>query len=289
MFYHFSINGKSFEIDDTCFDSFSNKYTILEHISGGGNSFIFKITDKREEKKYALKLLKYTNKKSLESFDEEIKLMTEFTRAEYADSFIAFISSGEIDVYEIKKARKENKRLSSKKHKFYIMELADKTIQNFLCNKTLSSEQEKIPYILKLAESLKYIHEKEYVHRDIKPQNILFKEEIPIISDFGLMVKEKTCLEKKGPKFWPTPEFLEMCETEHCAHKQTDIFQLGCIFFYIYTNKYPIGNVSFNEIPDNNLMKTVIKRMLSYKKEDRYENALELYDDIENILEVGIS
>jgi len=37
-----------------------------------------------------------------------------------------------------------------------------------------------------IADGIAYIHSKGYIHRDIKPHNILMKNGIPKIADFGL-------------------------------------------------------------------------------------------------------
>ena len=77
---------------------------------------------------------------------------------------------------------------------YIIMELCDK--MNLYCrvhDKLISPTLiEKINILKRLAESFKYLHDKQIniVHRDVKPENILFSKDGEInevkVSDFGL-------------------------------------------------------------------------------------------------------
>lgn len=276
-----NIQWKRYEFDNSFTTDSGAVYKFSRFIASGGNSIIYEVMDEREEKTYALKFLKFLNQK--DDFNKEIELMREFSAPGYIDNFITLYATGNLVGYQTTKGRKKTRTGETINIPFFLMDRADdQTIKDYLCQEKLSEkeEQEIFPYIQKLAESLKMIHEKNYVHRDIKPKNILMHGTIPKIADFGLMVQENTCLDKKAPKFWPTPEYISLCDdTEHCSHMETDIFQLGCIFYFLYTGKYPIGIVNINEI-NGYKMEKVIKKMLSYSKNDRYRNGSELYSDI---------
>ena len=75
-----------------------------------------------------------------------------------------------------------------------------------------------------------------------------------------------------------------MCnEDAHCSGKQTDVFMLGCIFYFIYTKKYPVGDVNIDLIKDEYKIKPIIKKMISYDIAERYNNCQEVYDKINSI------
>ena len=263
-------------------------FLCLEKIGEGGGSYIFKIIEDIEEtdnaQEYALKICKYDNKpigktgryKQDKKFKNERDIAKEFSTSQYKNNFISYLLDGTL---MLKKGSKETN------HSCYVMDLADESFEDYLCNRLIwDKEIEILPRVKELAYTVKLLHDKDYVHRDIKPQNILVQGEVFKLADFGMVEKENTSCKKAGPKYWPTPEFLEMCnEDAHCSGKQTDVFMLGCIFYFIYTKKYPVGDVNIDLIKDEYKIKPIIKKMISYDIAERYNNCQEVYDKINSI------
>lgn len=104
-------------------------------------------------------------------------------------------------------------------------------------------------YTKSIAEGLKFIHERGYVHCDLKPDNILLvsnygrgsSEFIAKIGDFGLAKREKLskkrrlepCFGMKGTLLYMSPEAVCDCVQE----KASDIWALGCIVLEMLTGK----------------------------------------------------
>lgn len=263
-------------------------YIVEEQLGGGGESFVLKINEKNDDdisKSYAIKICKRRNKtrKNKEiiiqdkKFKQEIAIAKEFSSLEYKNNFITYHFDGYLAL--------KKKKNHTDYHSYYVMDIANSTIEEYLCYRLKwQKEIEIFPKIKELVETVKMLHDKNYVHRDIKPQNILVHGELFKLSDYGMVIEENTTCEKYGPKYWPTPELLEMCdESIHCSGKQTDVFMLGCILYFIYTKKYPVGNVDINLIDDTYIMKPIIKKMISYKREDRYNCANEVYQEVNKI------
>ncbi len=118
---------------------------------------------------------------------------------------------------------------------YFIMEIGDYDLQT-LIDKNNLSENEKENIIIMMLNATKKIHDEEYLHRDIKPQNIIrFPNGVYKLSDFGLVKNidsdsDTTALTaigtRMGTKKYMAPEIL--IEGEYS--KQTDIYALGILF-----------------------------------------------------------
>ncbi|CAL8068256.1 unnamed protein product [Orchesella dallaii] len=128
-------------------------------------------------------------------------------------------------------------------------------------NKLVSISTDAISNIEILHQATKgihHLHEKRIIHRDLKPQNILLVRlnalEIRVkIADFGIsraIPDERTSVTLTTTGMaaigWRSPEILNFESGTPTAIKRlstaTDIFSLGCIFYYILTNgMHPFG------------------------------------------------
>jgi serine/threonine protein kinase len=87
-----------------------------------------------------------------------------------------------------------------------------------------------------LLKALNFVHSKKVVHKDIKPPNILVKDNIIYLADFGLSRDfEGGASQSIGPFAgtfeYQAPEFV----TNQPHGRATDIFSLGCVFSEMLT------------------------------------------------------
>ncbi|PNX76356.1 mitogen-activated protein kinase kinase kinase 3-like protein, partial [Trifolium pratense] len=102
-------------------------------------------------------------------------------------------------------------------------------------------------YTRSILEGLKYVHENDFVHCDVKLQNILVFEDGNVkLSDFGL-AKEKGLkngkLECRGTPMFISPEAVN----DNIYESPTDIWALGCAVVEMATGK-PAWNFSGSNI-----------------------------------------
>lgn len=101
-------------------------------------------------------------------------------------------------------------------------------------------------YILKgVADALEYAHAKGFVHRDIKPQNVLFRGDrfrSPVLTDFGIAkatVPDQTQLTIAnvfcGSPAYASPEQAKGLDLDH----RSDLYSLGIVFYQMLTGNVP--------------------------------------------------
>ena len=110
-------------------------------------------------------------------------------------------------------------------------------------NKNIPFEEKKIvDWVIEICEGLEYIHEKNIIIRDLKPQNIfLTKDEHIKLGEFGidkvLDTKYQAC-NKIGTPTYFSPEIIEDKPFDY----KSDIWNLGIILYELTQLKHPFIN-----------------------------------------------
>ncbi|WP_168204297.1 serine/threonine protein kinase [Aliikangiella coralliicola] len=104
--------------------------------------------------------------------------------------------------------------------------------------------RECLAIISKIANALHFAHEKGYIHRDVKSENILFdRDNEPLLTDFGIAKasNSSTQMTQTG-KLIGTPEYMS---PEQCRGKtvdgRSDLYSLGIILFEMLTKGVPFS------------------------------------------------
>jgi calcium-dependent protein kinase len=140
-----------------------------------------------------------------------------------------------------------------KDYLYNIMDYAEGGELSQLINSDIEIPEFKIKDIFKqIIEGVKFIHGKNVIHRDLKPNNILFldKEKTHIvIIDFGISGisngLNKEIIKAGTFKFTP-PEILS--KNNFQSSNKIDIWSLGVILYLMYFKKYPFDGENNKEI-----------------------------------------
>jgi serine/threonine-protein kinase len=110
------------------------------------------------------------------------------------------------------------------------------------------AEEVAIPIFLQILNTVDYLHGKNLLHLDIKPNNIMVLHDRRIkILDMGFSAKIND--KDNNLKACGTPAFMPPEQFEHGAlGTYTDIFALGVTFFAMLTNRLPFVGNSNTEI-----------------------------------------
>lgn len=162
--------------------------------------------------------------------------------------------------------------------------------------KTRISQEETISIITKISEALAYAHSKGFIHRDIKPGNIIFNEDKqPVLADFGIAravsFSDQTVVDGMllGTPYYTSPEQASSDKVDH----RTDLYSLGVVYYEILTGKKPfIADTPFSliykhlEEPPPRLAtqfrdhQHIIHKLMAKKPDDRYSSAFDLIEDL---------
>lgn len=153
--------------------------------------------------------------------------------------------------------------------------------------------------IEQMASALRLAHRRNMVHRDVKPANILFRDEaIPILTDFG--IAKQIGLEKNvtvtgtimGSPHYMSPEQAQGRDVD-C---RSDIYSLGIVFYEMLTGVKPFDdesdiktivkhmNAPMPALPETHArFEEIVGRMTAKRTEDRYADVDELLTHLKDL------
>jgi len=131
---------------------------------------------------------------------------------------------------------------------FYLVQewIQGQTLTNIIETQGCLDEKAVKEILINLLSVLEYVHSKGIIHRDIKPDNIIFRSSNnkPVLIDFGA-VKEtirNTITSSGNPTksmVIGTPGYMSIEQAIGRAVFATDIYSLGLTAIYLLTGKHP--------------------------------------------------
>lgn len=293
-------------------------YRILERLGEGGMGKVFKAWHRKLDRLVALKVLHkecLQKPQAVQRFYQEIQLAA---RMSHPNIVFAFDADQINDTY------------------FLAMEYVDGIGLGRLVEQSGPlSVLQACDYMKQAADGLQHAHERGLVHRDIKPSNLLVtKGPAPLVHasggdgeaalpairpamikviDFGLARlephghhAEERRITRIGTVMG-TPDFIspEQVADTHAADTRSDLYSLGCTFYYLLTGRVPFPGGALidklrrhesseplavekvrSEVPAR--LGGVIRKLMAKKPEQRYQTPQALADDLEGFLQAGI-
>ena len=214
-------------------DLILGNYVLLDQLGEGGMGQVYKARHRRMGRVVALKVIarsQLADPESVRRFQREIEAAAQL---EHPNVVRAYDADQAGDVH------------------FFVMEYVEGIdLGKLVRQRGPLPIEEGCAYIRQAALGLQHAYERGLVHRDIKPSNLLLstREGVVKILDLGLARWERSgegaaeppTLTRDGAMMG-TPDFIapEQARDAHSADVRSDLYSLGCTFYYLLTAKVP--------------------------------------------------
>jgi serine/threonine-protein kinase len=258
------------------------EYELLEELGRGGMAIVYRAMDRQLEREVALKVLPFSlafDAEFVERFQREARTAA---RLEHPNI---------IPIYRVGRSGRVI---------YFVMKLLRGTaLSRLLEQRGAISAAEIRQLLIQTAGALGYAHKHGIVHRDIKPDNIMFDEQgHAVVTDFGIAkAASGTRLTGTGMAIG-TPHYMSPEQARAQAMDgRSDVYSLGVVGYQCLSGKVPFdGEDAFSigykhimeELPvppletaESRRLFAVLRRMLAKAPEDRYQNAEELIGDLQ--------
>lgn len=202
----------------------NDRYKIIEKIGTGGMALVYKAHDNVLDRDVAIKVLR-------EAFDNESSIVSNFIKE--ARSSASLVHPNVVSVYDV-----------SQHDDFYymVMELVDgKTLKEYIKKNPRLPWQEACNYAIQIGQGIQAAHERNIIHRDIKPQNIIMDPANTLkVTDFGIAkavegdkaIAGGTAM---GSVHYISPEQARGGFTDF----RSDIYSLGVVLYEMLAGRVP--------------------------------------------------
>lgn len=220
----------------------SDRYEILSKVGAGGMSDVYKAKDHILSRFVAIKVLK-------QEFSEDSSFVTKF-RAE-AQSAAGLEHPNIVNIYDV----------GSENGLYYIvMEYVEGiTLKTYIEKKGQLSFKESASIAIQVARGIEAAHNKNIIHRDIKPQNIIISTDGKVkVTDFGIAKATSSntiSSDVMGSVHYASPEQAR----NGFVDGRSDIYSLGIVMFEMVTGRVPFDGDTTVAVALQHLQEEIVR------------------------------
>ncbi len=263
-------------------------YKIKKKVGSGAMATVFLAKQLSLDRKVAIKVLPKklsTNANFIERFYKEGRAAAQLNHPNI------------VSAYDVGKAGD---------HHFFVMEYVDgETAYDRIVRDRQLGEAEAIDIVIQVAHALQHAHERGFIHRDIKPKNIMMSREGTVkLADLGLAraLSDKEAAEAEAGRAYGTPYYIspEQIRGEVKIGPAADIYGLGATFYHLVTGRVPYEGKNPSAVMHKHLKSDlvppdhvnpkisagcaqVIEMMMAKNPKDRYDRVADLIEDLKLI------
>lgn len=192
-------------------------------------------------------------------------------------------------------------------HYYFVMEFIDgDTVYDRIQAIRRVPEKDALGVVRQAASALKHAHECGFIHRDVKPKNLMINTAgVVKLADLGLARAdndESAAAQEQG-KIFGTPYYISPEQIRsRPVTPATDLYGLGATFYHMVTGRVPFEASSAREVmqkhlkehltpPDQLVPKLsggtsmIIEMLMAKDPRDRYQNAADLIEDLDHVID----
>ena len=264
----------------------ANRYHIVKRLGVGGMADVYLAHDAFLNREVAIKTLRASmamDPVSLLRFQREANASSQLNHPNI------------VEIYDVGEEDSDH---------YIVMEyIKGKTLKELIGQRGAMEKHEAISIMDQLVSAVKEAHDKNIIHRDIKPQNILVKDDGTVkITDFGIATVSDQLQLTQADTVMGSVHYLapELARGESASF-QSDIYALGITFYELLTGQVPhhgdqAVQVAMKHLKDDipsvrefnpslpQSIENIIIKSTAKNKRLRYLNAQAFLDDLRSAL-----
>lgn len=260
----------------------SDRYLILRSIGEGGMANVYLAHDTILDRDVAVKVLRG-------DMSNDEKFVRRFQREALAASSLTHPNI--VEMYDVGE---------DKGNYFIVMEYVEgKTLKQLIKKRGTLTLSEAIDIMLQITDGISSAHDAYIIHRDIKPQNIMIKDDGQVkITDFGIaMALNSTQLTQTNSVMGSVHYLPPEQALGKGATIRSDIYSMGIMFYEILTGKLPFKGenaveIAMKQIKDDlpsvkdqnsavpQSVENIIIKATAKNPKNRYHDAKEMHEDL---------
>lgn len=260
----------------------ANRYLLVSNIGQGGMADVYKAIDTILNREVAVKILRG-------ELSHDPMTLLRFQREASAASKLSHPNV--VDVYDVGE--------SEGRHYIVMEYVRGRTLKQLIAQRGALNLDEAIDIMMQLASAISLAHEKHIIHRDIKPQNVLMKDDGTVkITDFGIAVAHDSIQLTQNHTVMGSAHYLAPETTRGEAPSvAVDIYALGIVFYELLSGKVPFHGSTPTEIAVKHLrepmpyirdfnptipqsVENIILKATAKRIDQRYGSVDEMIDDL---------
>jgi eukaryotic-like serine/threonine-protein kinase len=263
-----------------------NRYMIVSRLGEGGMADVYLAIDTLLNREVAIKVLRgelSTDAVSLLRFKREANAASTLNHPNI------------VEIYDVGE--------EGGKH-FIVMEVVrGKTLKQLISQRGAMEKEEALAIMKQLIAAISEAHRKNIIHRDIKPQNVLVKDDGTVkITDFGIALAQDAMQLTQTDAVMGSVHYLAPeCARGEAASNQSDVYSLGIVLYELLRGEVPFNGEAPVQIAIKHMreeipsirefnptlpqsLENIILKATAKNKNLRYQSAKDMSDDLSTCL-----